>query len=287
MKVAIGGVHRQEFFDGLFTNGRINALEGVGAQQGLRKVWSGFGELFMPIFSGNDNAMGGFQRLDISLSARHDSYSDFGSTTNPKIGVNWEPLKGLHPARQLRHLVPRTGAARSLWPGHACGLPEQRPRPSPASSRPTSPGGIFIAGRQPEPRRRKGDHLVARASISSRPSCRASRRAATYYNVKFKGRVAFPSSSFFYRDPAFNQFFVSNNVCTTGAPTTPASPDTVRCRPQPIPVGAGLVDHQGPAAAELPDHGDRPERPAADLQHHHPAAREPGRDRYRRHRTPT
>ena len=31
----------------------------------------------------------------LSRSGRYDHYSDFGSTTNPKLGVDWEPLDGL------------------------------------------------------------------------------------------------------------------------------------------------------------------------------------------------
>lgn len=231
VKIAVGGVHRQEFFDGLFTNGRINALEGVGAQKGLRKVWSGFGELFVPIF-GADNATGGFQRLDLSLSARHDSYSDFGSTTNPKVGVNWEPLKGF----TLRGSFGTSFHAPALpdlyGPDTRAGYLNNGLAP-PGFQSADVPGGIFIAGGNPNLDAEKATtwSLGVDFQPTFLPGFKAS---ATYYNVKFKGRVAFPSSSFFYRDPAFNQFFVSNNVCTTGT-YNPASPDTVNCRPQPIP----------------------------------------------------
>ncbi|MFM6853249.1 MAG: TonB-dependent receptor domain-containing protein, partial [Sphingopyxis sp.] len=37
------------------------------------------------------NAIPGFQSLDLDLAGRVDRYSDVGSTTNPKIGINWEP----------------------------------------------------------------------------------------------------------------------------------------------------------------------------------------------------
>jgi iron complex outermembrane receptor protein len=44
---------------------------------------------------GAANAMPGLQRLELSVSARHDQYNDFGGTTNPKYGLNWSPLGGL------------------------------------------------------------------------------------------------------------------------------------------------------------------------------------------------
>ncbi|WP_172808115.1 TonB-dependent receptor [Croceicoccus mobilis] len=59
-----------------------------------RKVDSGYAELLVPIF-GPGNAIPGFQRLDLNIAGRFDSYNDSGSTTNPKIGVTWEPVSGL------------------------------------------------------------------------------------------------------------------------------------------------------------------------------------------------
>jgi iron complex outermembrane receptor protein len=56
-----------------------------------RIINSVFGEMFVPIFSAN-NARPGFQRLDLSLAARYDDYSDVGSTTNPKVGLSWRPV---------------------------------------------------------------------------------------------------------------------------------------------------------------------------------------------------
>lgn len=59
-----------------------------------RKVSSIFGEAFVPIF-GAENAVPGFQRLDVSLAIRYDKYSDVGKTTNPKIGLTWAPVHDL------------------------------------------------------------------------------------------------------------------------------------------------------------------------------------------------
>jgi iron complex outermembrane receptor protein len=56
-----------------------------------RIINSVFAEAFVPLF-GSDNAVPGFQRLDLSLAVRYDDYSDFGSTTNPKVGLSWRPV---------------------------------------------------------------------------------------------------------------------------------------------------------------------------------------------------
>ncbi|HSG54188.1 MAG TPA: TonB-dependent receptor, partial [Paracoccaceae bacterium] len=59
-----------------------------------RTVHSGYAEVLIPIF-GPGNATAGFEELTVTAAIRHDSYSDVGSTTNPKFGLNWEPVPGL------------------------------------------------------------------------------------------------------------------------------------------------------------------------------------------------
>ncbi|MDB5704367.1 MAG: TonB-dependent receptor-like protein [Sphingomonas bacterium] len=59
-----------------------------------RTVRSVFGEIFVPIF-GPGNAMPFFQKLALNASIRYDDYSDVGPTTNPKVGVDWEPVNGI------------------------------------------------------------------------------------------------------------------------------------------------------------------------------------------------
>lgn len=56
-----------------------------------RNVWSGYGELAVPLVSPDMNVPM-VQELDLSLSARYDHYNDVGSTTNPKIAASWRPF---------------------------------------------------------------------------------------------------------------------------------------------------------------------------------------------------
>ncbi len=55
---------------------------------------AGFAELLVPIF-GRGNALPGLERLDLDVAGRYEDYSDFGSTTHPKIGINWQPVEGV------------------------------------------------------------------------------------------------------------------------------------------------------------------------------------------------
>ncbi|HJV42616.1 TonB-dependent receptor domain-containing protein, partial [Caulobacter sp.] len=60
-----------------------------------RIIESGYAELFVPLF-GTGNARPGLRRLDLSVAARYDHYSDVGKTTNPKIGLSWDPTEDVH-----------------------------------------------------------------------------------------------------------------------------------------------------------------------------------------------
>ena len=85
--VAIGAEHRKESFNdqplAVLTSGDV--IGGGGDQQpvnGSRKVDALFGEVNAPVMQG----------LEAFAQLRHDKYSDFGKTTNPKVGFRWQLL---------------------------------------------------------------------------------------------------------------------------------------------------------------------------------------------------
>lgn len=92
LRLAVGAEYRR---DGL--SGRYET-EGVPTQElfppSSRDVRSIYGEAYLPIV-GERNRMALVEELAVSIAARHDDYSDFGSTTNPKVGVRWRPVEGL------------------------------------------------------------------------------------------------------------------------------------------------------------------------------------------------
>lgn len=87
------GFERQEFDVGL-GSARGNPGTLIVFRNFSRRVDSGYAEVLLPIFGG-ENAMPGFEELTINAAIRHDKYSDAGTTTNPKIGVNWVPTDGV------------------------------------------------------------------------------------------------------------------------------------------------------------------------------------------------
>lgn len=57
-----------------------------GDTRGRRNVKAVFGELNVPLIA---------KKLDMTLAARYDEYSDFGGTMNPKVGARYQPIKEL------------------------------------------------------------------------------------------------------------------------------------------------------------------------------------------------
>jgi iron complex outermembrane recepter protein len=61
---------------------------------GERDVTSAYGEVVVPLVT-PDRGLPLLESLELTASARFESYSDFGETTKPKVGVNWRPTPWL------------------------------------------------------------------------------------------------------------------------------------------------------------------------------------------------
>src|SRR5690606_16253126 len=68
VRAAAGAHYRQEGFD----SGSINKSRSSAAV---------FAEMMLPLSAG----------VELSLAVRHEDYSDFGTTTDPKVGLSWQP----------------------------------------------------------------------------------------------------------------------------------------------------------------------------------------------------
>lgn len=95
VKMAFGTLYRDESFETSNTLDRfaISPADPFGSTLG-REVTSAFSELLVPLV-GDRNSLPFFQRLEVSLAGRYEDYSDFGDTTNPKVGVVYSPFTGL------------------------------------------------------------------------------------------------------------------------------------------------------------------------------------------------
>lgn len=87
VKLAFGGHYRAESFLA------VEEIADVINREAARDVYALFGEAFIPII-GQDNDVPGVERLEINASGRFEDYSDFGSTSNPKVGLLFSPVEG-------------------------------------------------------------------------------------------------------------------------------------------------------------------------------------------------
>lgn len=60
-----------------------------------RDVAAFFGEMFLPIIS-KENRIPGVERLELTVAVRNEDYSDFGTSTDPKIGLLWSPVNSIN-----------------------------------------------------------------------------------------------------------------------------------------------------------------------------------------------
>jgi iron complex outermembrane receptor protein len=92
ISVALGASYRSEKFT--YDYPASSGTTSLFRQRLDRNVHSEFAELEVPIV-GSRNRIAGVSALDLSLALRRDVYSDFGSTTNPRVGVRWSPVRAM------------------------------------------------------------------------------------------------------------------------------------------------------------------------------------------------
>lgn len=91
-KLAAGVDFRRE---SLFTVAGLSFPSSLQAVTDLsRDISAVYAELFLPLVS-QSNSRPGLRLLEVSLAARHEDFSDFGSSTNPKLGFVWSPFQSL------------------------------------------------------------------------------------------------------------------------------------------------------------------------------------------------
>jgi iron complex outermembrane recepter protein len=223
-----------------------------------RDVTSEFVELLLPIV-GSSNSFRGVREFSVNVSARHDDYSDFGSTSNPRIGINWSPIDALRvrasfsesftaPALTSRGgangvtaesafggLLGVTGAGvnanlsiPNTYPG-AIGLPGcTAATPTCLINTATVPG-IFLAGGNDELTAQEGE--TSSVGIDFTPDAVDGLRVSvTYWTAKYTGAITAPQAAFAIGAPDLNsllQLFPAGVPAATIAEQTAGLPQTV------------------------------------------------------------
>jgi iron complex outermembrane receptor protein len=87
LKAAVGGSTREEQF-------AANTYYASGGPSDSRHATAAFAELYAPLITAA-NALPFVRKLELSAAVRDDSYSDFGSRTDPRFGLFFAPIDQL------------------------------------------------------------------------------------------------------------------------------------------------------------------------------------------------
>jgi iron complex outermembrane receptor protein len=193
VKVAAGYEYMQDNFEQRTSpaNGLIGAIASQTYTPYKRNIHSVFGEIQVPIV-GEGNRLGFIYSLTIAGSVRYDRYSDFGGTTNPKVGVTLKPVSwlGLRGNYSTSFNAPspndQLGALRnsaSYFPFAAFVRPGDTL---------TSTGTVALQGSNPGliPQTAK---IYSFGIDIDPPFIQGLRASAGYYNVKFKNVINTPT----------------------------------------------------------------------------------------------
>jgi iron complex outermembrane recepter protein len=91
VKAAVGAESTKTDFSRVDTAGNHLRLPAVTDETSPKSL---FAEINLPLVS-QTNKMRGIEGLTLSLSARYDDYEVFGTTTNPKVALTYDPVKWL------------------------------------------------------------------------------------------------------------------------------------------------------------------------------------------------
>jgi iron complex outermembrane recepter protein len=155
-----------------------------------RHVHAAFAELYAPLLT-STNALPFLQRLDLSAAVRDDSYSDFGSKTNPRFGVFWSPIDqvGLRVAYSTSFRAPNPTELFDAASANSVIVESGLPQPND----PNGTANVIFYGNQklnPETSR----NLTAGLDFApiSLPSTRFS---LNYYRIAYSNRIIIPPFS--------------------------------------------------------------------------------------------
>ncbi|MET0180223.1 MAG: TonB-dependent receptor, partial [Novosphingobium sp.] len=215
VRLAFGGEYLDDHLKSRNTgaNGtaiRAGQFDTLAAQRINRNVKSVFGELQVPLF-GDDNSFEGMHSLVLSAAVRYDKYSDFGSTTNPKFGVTYEPVEGFRlrgnwgTSFTAPSLLDLLGGFQTLSTG--TGHPFQ-PAGMPA---PNNSFDVVIQGTRLPLKPQTADTWSI--GVDLEPT-RELKFSLSYYNVEFKDIISIPTPS----ADIFTDFSDSSFVSRAGLP---------------------------------------------------------------------
>ena len=224
VRLAVGTQWRHEDLAGvpyLLSNSQLVDVPG-GPQAAGRRDMAEFVEILVPIV-GASNAFTGMQKLSLSLAGRHDDYSDFGSTTNPKVSLDYAPIEALtfHGTASTSFSAPSLADMRSV----DTRLQTQAAVPfaPPGATVPAGSVEVFIAGGTPTLQPQEARTYTFGFDLAPKSSGFNAGVMYWHSNIKKQIGLAFPTAVPLFTNPFFSSFWYGPG----GQPLTPAVLDSL------------------------------------------------------------
>lgn len=195
VRAAVGAEYREESHSSdllTFTTTAAPVAEVLTDFVDKRDITAVFAEVFVP-FVGEQNAVSGIRRLEFTVAARYEDYSDFGSTTNPKVGALWSPVDGLVTRATWGESFKAPGFEQSRDSNIFFVFPITDPQSLDPSG--TSPV-LFQRGTNPNLRPETATTWTAGLDITP-PNLSGLELNFTYFRTEFEDRIVDPSLKVF------------------------------------------------------------------------------------------
>lgn len=199
LQIAVGALARKETFEASASVFAATAAPvSVTIPGRERSISAVFAEARIPLV-GERNARPGLRRLDLSLAGRFENYDDFGSTTNPKVGIVWSPVQDLG-VRASWGTSFRAGALPQIYDSQGASATFlNRPDGSRALA-------LLLVGGNTELTPETSETLTLGFDYKPRSGLAFS---ANYFNTRFKDRIGRPANenlAVALTDPALSTF---------------------------------------------------------------------------------
>lgn len=203
---ALGGQYREEPLDS-------EDLLAKTSNHPRRRVTAGYLEFHVPLVEG-PTSMSSTSRLEMSLAARYEHYSDFGSTTNPKVGLIWRPFEDV----KVRSTYGTSFRAPTLSDMDAAGL-QVVPFPLPDPLTGNTTNVMFLIGNNAnlQPEKARTWTFGADLQPATIPGVKIN---ATYYDVHFTQRIVNPFQYVGFFDALNEASILGQAIVQRHVPTT-------------------------------------------------------------------
>lgn len=196
VKLAIGAEYRTEHNDFEALDDEFTPEPIVIQTPGLpasRSVTAAYAELLVPLFGG-EASPSGFHRLNLSLAGRFEHYEGLGSTTNPKVGVAWQPLRGIT-LRGTYGTSFRTPGFQEIRQGPGTGAIFAQPLSDPLAPSGTS-NALILIGNSPDigPEKARTWTVGAEFAPAFLPGLELE---VGYFDIVYRDRIAMIQADYF------------------------------------------------------------------------------------------